>query len=139
MRVDGKVRTIPAGRVEAYEKLEADVAGMFDSDDERRAALEAAALYLLEVPPAPSSGDRGAARMHGIHDSPTVEAAVETVEGWADSAGAFMARYGARRSAADAAARAIAVVSDAPEALIASSLGVNRSTVRRWRGKDERK
>lgn len=132
VRIDGKLRTIPAERVPQYEAFEAAALELFDDDNDCRAALRAAALYLLEVPAAPSDDDRSLARVNGIETVPNVEA-------WTHAAGEFMARFGAERSAAIAAARAIAVVSDAPEGLIASSLGVNRSTVRRWRGKDERK
>lgn len=113
VNVGGRRRTIPAMNVARYENtVEAIEAAMPGEhrEHERRAAIEAAALYLVDDLDATGAGD-------------ALHAAREEYE------------------AASAAARwftMLAIEDGASEAGLARDLGVDRLTVRKWRGKQDR-
>jgi hypothetical protein len=115
VRIGGKARTIPTARVARYEQVEAEAAALYPGADhahERTAALDAAGLYL-----------------RGELDAATAGTALRAARDNLD--------------AAVAAARAVAVlaVDDATisEASAARAIGVDRLTIRKWRGKQDRR
>ncbi|AHY26860.1 LamD-like protein [Mycobacterium phage ZoeJ] len=112
VRIDGKVRTIPADKVDQYEAMAARIDALFPGDrgHERQAALKAAARFLL--------GDL-------------------TVSGAGDDLD--LARRAEQEAAAAARAVAIlAIENGASEQGTAREMGVDRLTVRKWNGKVDR-
>ncbi len=113
VNVAGRRRTIPAMNVARYENtveyIEATMPGAHRAH-ERRAAVEAAALYLVDDLTASDAGDD----LHAAREA---------------------------HEAAAAAARTVVLLSiedGASEAGLARDLGVDRLTVRKWRGKQDR-
>lgn len=140
----GKTRTIPADKVPQYEAVEALE---FRSEHERRAALEAAASYLIDAPP----------ELRGVHaeiirPEDAKQALAESTKLIEEHAASVLAAVGpaaellresrARIDGAIAAARtvaALAVGDGVSEVAVAKALGVDRLTLRRWLGKQDRK
>lgn len=117
VRIDGKVRTIPAERVARFEAVEAHLAQQYPHESidrhasERAAALRAAALYLIGELDADGAGDQ-------LHEARA--AAEEAV----------------------AAAKMVATLASedgASELGLHKALGVDRLTVRKWLGKQDRR
>lgn len=110
VRIDGSVRTIPAAQVPRFDAIRTQVEGWSDDPEVRRAAIRAAALYLLD--------DLGAF-----------------------DAGIALSRARTDMAKAAAASRVVAILSiedGASELATAQHLGVDRLTVRKWNGKQDR-
>jgi hypothetical protein len=114
VRVDGRMRTIPALNVPRFENTVEVIEAQFPGpqrEHERRAAIETAARYLLD-------------------------------EADAESVGAAYHEAREAYEAASAAARTfvlLAAEDDASEAGLARALGIDRLTVRKYRGKQDRR
>ncbi|AVO25827.1 hypothetical protein SEA_PAOLA_37 [Mycobacterium phage Paola] len=115
VRLDGRDRTIPGDRVQRYEDTVAAFTELYAGPDhahELKAAIESAARYLV--------GDEDA-----IH-----------------RAGEELAAARQKHEAAAAAARALVVLAaddGATEVGLAADLGIDRLTVRKYRGKKDRR
>ncbi|ASR85734.1 hypothetical protein SEA_EDUGATOR_37 [Mycobacterium phage Edugator] len=115
VRLDGRDRTIPADRVQRYEDTVAALAERFPGPDhahELKAAIDAAARYLV--------GDEST--IHHI--------------------GEELAAARRRHEEATAAARVfvqLAADDGMPETGLAAGLGIDRLTVRKYRGKNDRR
>ncbi|WNM74124.1 helix-turn-helix DNA binding domain protein [Mycobacterium Phage Nergal] len=114
VRIDGRVRTIPALNVARFENMCDTIEELYAGEErahERAAAIKAAALYLCDDLDATGAGDE-------------LEAARTAYE------------------AASAAARIVSNLSiedGASESRMSRELGVDRLTVRKWRGKQDRR
>ncbi|AXQ53059.1 hypothetical protein SEA_RANDO14_39 [Mycobacterium phage Rando14] len=115
VRLDGRDRTIPGDRVQRYEDTVAALAELYSGPyhaHELKAATESAARYLV--------GDEDAIRR----------------------AGEELAAARQRHEAAAAAARALvrlAAEDGVTEVSLAADLGIDRLTVRKYRGKKDRR
>lgn len=111
--VGGRRRTIPAMNVPRYENMVEQIEALYPGPErahERDAAIETAALYLVD-------------------------------DATADSVGAAYHEAREQWEAAMAATKAfvlLAVEDDASEAGLARGLGIDRLTVRKYRGKQDR-
>lgn len=115
VRIDGRDRTIPADQVPRYDAMVAALAGLYPGDEhahELKSAADTATRYLL--------GDEGATRR----------------------VAADLAEAREQTEAATAAARALILLAaedGATEVGLAADLGIDRLTVRKYRGKKDRR
>lgn len=116
VRIDGKVRTIPAASVPRFEAIEAQLAELYPGDEhvhERGAALRAAARHLIgDIDP-------------GVAGDELDEARTE-------------------HEAAAAAARMVVMLTNEDrgpghESALSREVGVDRLTIRKWLGKQDRR
>ncbi|QNJ58259.1 helix-turn-helix DNA binding protein [Mycobacterium phage Ellie] len=113
VNVGGRRRTIPAMNVARYENTVEQIEAMYPGPErahERRAAIESAALYLVDEADAESVGNA----MHEAREQ--YEAAIAATR-------LFVM---------------LSVEDDATEAGLARGLGIDRLTVRKYRGKQDR-
>lgn len=147
VRIDGKVRTIPADLVPRFEEIERRVAERYPDDpDLRAAALAAAATYLVDAPPRPAyvtgatflsetEARRVNFRMRSSYGELVV--GVGTVDQYAE----WLRDARAELAQAEAAARVIALLASedgVPETALTSRYEIDRGTLRRWIGKRDR-
>lgn len=147
VRIDGKTRTIPAGRVARFEALAQRLAEQYpDRTDLARAALTAAAVYLLDTPaippvvsvPVSSLADVDAARTElARRDTERTDGILAVV----DQVAAELADARAELECATIAARTVAALAaedGITEVALTQHFGIDRGTLRRWIGKRDR-
>lgn len=141
---DRRVVTIPAEKVARFESVEGELHTLYSGPErvhEYRAARAAAADYLASAGAAPAARViRSAARGNGASE--------QVVQSWSGRLAELLSPYAARLvrarrdvEAATAAARTLAVlVADdgLPESATAQWFEIDRQTLRRWRGKNDR-
>ena len=144
LRIGTKVRTIPAAKIARFDDIDATLRQLYPGPEhghEYEAAIAAAATYLIDAPEPPTLwAIRSAARGNTT--------AAPAVDRWTAQLDAILAPHAQRLAdaraeldAATAAARALATLStedNLTEAAAGQSLGVDRLTVRKWRGKKDR-
>jgi hypothetical protein len=144
IRVGTTVRTIPADKTARFDEIDHTLRELYAGPDrahEYQAAIDAAATYLIDAPEPPTPwAVRAASRGNA--------ATAETVDTWTAQLDTILAPHAhhlanarAALDAATAAARTLAtLVTDdgLTETATAQRLGIDRLTVRKWRGKKDR-
>lgn len=144
IRIGAKVRTIPASKAGRFDEIDNTLRELYpgpERENEYQAAIAAAATYLIDAPEPPTSwAIRSASRGN--------TACAESVDTWTAELDAILAPHAqhltdarAALDAATAAARTLAILATGDgltEAATAQRLGIDRLTVRKWRGKKDR-
>lgn len=144
VKIDGKVRTIPAERVHRYAAMQERLDTLYPGDDEehvRASALQAVAVYLLDAP-------EPAAVEVGRSPAEAQRAAREAIEARNASIVERLQPAGDARRATKRAADAAYASASAVAALAAEDglterdagriAGIDKLTVRKFRGKRDR-
>lgn len=142
VKIDGKVRTIPAHEVPRFDDMHARLGELYPGDEHvLGAALQAVALYLLDAP-APATIEVGRS------PSDAQRAAREILNARKASAVERLAPVGDARRATQADAQAAYVAAGAVAALAAEDglseveagrlAGIDKLTVRKFQGKRDR-
>lgn len=145
IRVGTTVRTIPADKTARYDEIDNTLRELYPGPDhthEYQAAIAAAATYLIDAPEPPSPwAIRSASRGN--------TACAEEVDTWTAHLDAIFAPHArhladarAALDAATAAGRTLATLATddgLTESATAERLGIDRLTVRKWRGKNDRR
>ena len=144
IRIGNTVRTIPAAKENRFDEIDATLRQFYPGPDhshEYAAAIAAAATYLIDAPEPPTPWViRSASRGNSV--------SAEPVDAWTAQLDLILAPHaqrlaGARAEldAALAAARTLATLATGDgltEDATAQRLGIDRLTVRKWRGKNDR-
>lgn len=144
IRIGTTVRTIPADKADRFDEIDHTLRELYPGSahaHEYQAAIAAAATYLIDAPePPPPWAIRSASRGN--------TATAQSVDTWTAQLDAILAPHAhhlanarAALDAATAAARTLAtLVTDdgLTETATAQRLGIDRLTVRKWRGKKDR-
>ncbi len=144
IRIGTTVRTVPAAKQTRFDEIDSTLRELYPGPDhahEYEAAIAAAATYLIDAPEPPTPwAIRSASRGNSASAGP--------VDTWTDQLDVILGPHAqhladarAELDAAIAAARTLATLATADgltEAATAQRLGIDRLTVRKWRGKNDR-
>lgn len=144
IRLGAKVRTIPAAKASRFDEIDSTLRELYpgpERDHEYRGAIAAAATYLIDAPEPPTAWAIRSASRGNIASAESVEAWTAELDAILTPHAQHLADARAALDAATAAARALAVLATddgLTESATAKLLGIDRLTVRKWRGKNDR-
>ncbi|UBV20432.1 hypothetical protein H8Z59_24695 [Mycolicibacterium fortuitum] len=139
------MRTIPAPQLERFDDIEQTLRDLYpgpEHDHEYQAAIEAAATYLIGAPAPPDAWTMRSASRGNADSAAVVEAWSAQLDTVLGPVAEQFRRARAVAESATAAARTLAILAGddgLTEVASAQRFGVDRTTLRRWRGKNDRK
>ncbi len=145
VRIGKRMRTIPATQLERFDDIEQTLRDLYpgpEHDHEYQAAIEAAATYLIDAPAPPDAWTMRSASRGNTESAAVVETWSTQLDAVLGPVAEQFRRARAVAESTTAAARTLAILAGddgLTEVASAQRFGVDRTTLRRWRGKNDRK